>query len=310
MKPPLAASQGPDAGRADLLGPEQLALLGGLEFVAARVVDGFLLGLHRSPRRGLSAEFAELRAYRPGDDLRHLDWRMLGRSDRHFVKQFEEDTHLSAYVLLDSSSSMDWSSRPGTLPTKFWTAQVLAAALGLLLFRQGDRVGFAPFDARVRSWLPARGGRRHQSEFLRSVARQEPQGETEAGEPLQEVAIRMRRPGLVVLISDLLLDPEPTTRALRLLSHRGHHVQVLHLMDPGERSLGGMGPRRLRDPESGIELRVATAEVRAGYDRGVEAALRRWRSALRPARIAYEVVDTQAPLGSTLHRVLRTRARR
>jgi uncharacterized protein (DUF58 family) len=305
-----AAPPRPGRRRPDLLGPEELVALGGLEVLASRVVDGFLLGLHRSPRRGLSAEFAELRAYRPGDDLRHVDWRMVGRSDRFYVKQYEEDTHLGAYLLLDVSGSMGWSSRPGTLPPKLWYGQLLSAALALLLIRQGDRVGFAPFDRSVRDWLPARGGRRHQGELLRRIADQEARGETEAGEPLREAALRLRRPGMVILVSDLLLDPEGTARALRYLSHRGHQVLVLHLLDPGERDLSGTGTRRFRDPESGQELRVSVPDIRSAYRDAVDQALRSWRAALRPAGVDYHVVDTGSPFGPALRQVLRARARR
>ncbi len=296
--------------RPDLLGPAELAALGGLELVATKVVDGFLLGLHRSPRRGLSAEFAELRAYRPGDDLRHVDWRMVGRSDRFYVKQFEEDTHLGAYLLLDVSGSMGWSSQPGALPSKLWYGQLLTAAMGLLLIRQGDRVGFAPFDQGVRDWLPARGGRRHQAELLRRGAEQEARGETEAGEPVREVALRLRRPGMVILVSDLLLDAETTARALRYLSHRGHQVLVLHLLDPGERELSGTGTRLFKDPETGQELRVSVPEIRAAYRDAVEGAIRSWRAALRPSGVDYHLVDTSRPFGPTLRHVLRARARR
>lgn len=296
--------------RADLLAPEDLAALGGLELVSRRVVDGFLLGMHRSPRRGLSAEFAELRAYRPGDDLRHVDWRMVGRSDRFYVKQFEEDTHLSAYLLLDVSGSMDWSSRPGSLPTKLWYARLMTAALGLLLFRQGDRVGLGPFDHEVREWLPARGGGRHQSEFLHRVAGVEARGESRAEGVLREASLRLRRPGMVILVSDLLMDFEPTATGLRYLSHRGHQVIVVQVIDPGERELAGSGTARFRDPESGREIRVPVPEVRDAYRRAVERTLLDWQRALRPAGVDHLIADTSRPFGPTLAELLRSRARR
>ena len=139
----------PRAGRLDLLDPSSLSQLGGIEFIAREVVEGFLIGLHRSPHRGFSAEFAELRAYQAGDDLRHIDWRMFGRSDRYYVKQFEEETNLSAYLVLDVSRSMGWSSSPGDLPTKLWYAKHLAASIALILLRQGDSVGLVTFHDRV-----------------------------------------------------------------------------------------------------------------------------------------------------------------
>ena len=131
----------PNASRPDLLDAATLSQLGGIELIAREVVEGFLMGLHRSPHRGFSAEFAELRAYQAGDDLRYIDWRMFGRSDRYYVKQFEEETNLRAHLLVDVSKSMGWSSDPGVLPSKLWYAKHLAASLALILLRQGDSVG-------------------------------------------------------------------------------------------------------------------------------------------------------------------------
>ncbi|MSR23318.1 MAG: DUF58 domain-containing protein, partial [Gemmatimonadetes bacterium] len=157
------------ARRGDLLTPQDLAALGGLEILAKAVVDGFFLGLHRSPHRGFSAEFADHRGYRPGDDLRHIDWRMYARSDRYYVKQFEEETNLRAHLVLDVSASMGWTSSPGTLPTKLWYGRTLTGALALLLLRQGDRVGLATFDDRIRGWVPSRGGRGQWIELVRRL---------------------------------------------------------------------------------------------------------------------------------------------
>lgn len=236
---------------------------------------------------------------------------MVGRSDRFFVKQFEEETHLSAYILLDASGSMGWSSRPDALPTKLWYARHLAAAFGLLLLRQGDRVGLAPFDTQVRGWLPPRGGPGHRGPLLRALGEVQPSGETTAGDPLREVALRLSRPGLVVLLSDLLMqDPEPTLRALRFLAHRGHEVVVLHIMDPGERTLTGAGRARLRDPETGASLQISIPELRTTYAEAVETAIRGWRAALHPHAIGYHIIDTEAPFGGALRALLAARRRR
>src|SRR5690606_27250472 len=166
--------------RADLLAPQELAALGGLEFVARHVVEGFLAGLHRSPHRGFSVEFAEHRAYQPGDDLRYIDWRIFGRSDRYYIKQYEEETNLRAYLFLDVSASMDWSSRPGELPTKLWYAKQLAMCLALLLLRQGDGVGLTGFDAEIRAQVPTRGGRRHWHDLLIATEALTARGRTDA----------------------------------------------------------------------------------------------------------------------------------
>jgi uncharacterized protein (DUF58 family) len=302
-------SSGSASRRADLLSPGELARLGGLELLARSVVEGFLMGLHRSPHRGFSAEFAELRGYRPGDDLRHIDWRMYARSDRFYVKQFEEETNLRAYLLLDVSASMEWSSRPKTLPTKLWYGRLLAAALGLLLLRQGDRAGLAVFDDRVRTWLPDRGGKRQWGEMVRRLQEAEAQGVTDPTGALKATALRLRRRGLVVLISDLLVDPRETLRALEFLRHRGNQVLVFHLLDPGEREIEGSGEVRFRDPETGEELRVDVPEMRREYREAVERALEEWRRQLRPSGIDYHVMDTSIPLTKALRAALEKRAR-
>jgi uncharacterized protein (DUF58 family) len=295
--------------RPDLLSPAELAALGGLELVARQVVEGFVTGLHRSPHRGFSVEFAEHRAYQPGDDLRHLDWRMFGRSDRYYVKQFEQETNLRAYLLVDASGSMSWSSAPGELPPKLWYGRQLAAALSLLLIRQGDAVGLVGFDEVVRAHIPPRGAHTHWHELLLALGRLEGSGRTEAGTALREIAGRLRRRGLVILLSDLLVDPETTRLALRYLRHRGHEVLVLHLLDPGERELPGVGDARFVDPETGEELPVSVADLRSEYRQAVERALADWRQALEPAGISYELIETDQPMAAALRAFLLKRER-
>lgn len=297
------------ADRPDLFDPTALAQLGGIELIARQVVEGFLMGLHRSPHRGFSAEFAELRAYQPGDDLRYIDWRMYGRSDRFYVKQFEEETNLRAYLLLDVSSSMAWSSDPGRLPTKAWYAKHLAASLGLILLRQGDLVGFAAFEETVHTRLRPRGGRKQWHELVSRLAAVRSGGGTSAHTALRDIAVRLSRRGLVILLSDLLVDPEETGLALRFLRHRGHEVMVFHLMDPGERELPATGDARFFDPETQDELQVSVADMRAEYRAAVASALDEWRRGLRPQGIEYEVIDTDQPFIYALRAYLHKRQR-
>jgi uncharacterized protein (DUF58 family) len=295
--------------RADLLRPHELAALGGLEFVARQVVEGFIAGLHRSPHRGFSVEFAEHRMYQPGDDLRYIDWRMYGRSDRYYIKQFEEETNLRGYLLLDVSASMAWTSAPGALPSKLWYAKQLVACLSLMLVRQGDAVGMMAFDAALRSHVAPRGGRRHWHELLRSVIPLDAAGTTDPGSALRDLAARLRRRGLVVLISDLLVDPESTRLALRFLRHRGHEVLVFHLLDPGERELPAMSEARFIDPETDEEVPVSVADMRREYREAVEHALAEWRRELAPQSVDYVVVGTDEPLANALRAYLHKRER-
>ncbi|HEX6064865.1 MAG TPA: DUF58 domain-containing protein [Longimicrobiales bacterium] len=293
--------------RVDLLHPRDLAELGGLEFVAREVVEGFLTGLHRSPHRGFSVEFAEHRMYQAGDDLRYIDWRMFGRSDRYYVKQFEEETNLRTYLLIDTSSSMAWTSAPGELPEKLWYAKQLAACIALLLLRQGDSVGLVAFDEQLRALTPPRGGRRHWYDIVRAVSELEAHGPTEAAHALRDIAGRLRRRGLVVLISDLLVDPDATRLALRFLRHRGHEVLVFHLMDPGERELPQVGDARFVDPETEEELPIAVADMRREYRDAVQQAVREWRATLTPLGIDYNLLETHQPMARPLRAYLRKR---
>ena len=295
--------------RPDLMDPASLAQLGGVELIARQVVEGFLMGLHRSPHRGFSAEFAELRAYQPGDDLRYIDWRMFGRSDRYYVKQFEEETNLRAYLLLDVSASMGWSSRPDNLPTKAWYAKHLVASLALILLRQGDSVGLTSFHDRVVMQVQPRGGRRQWHELVQRLSGAEVEGGTRAQTALRHLAIRLRRRGLVIIVSDLLVDPEATRAALRFLRHQGHEVLVFHLLDPGERELPAAADARFYDPETGEELQVSVADMREEYRAAVTEALAEWERSLRPHGIDYRVVDTSEPLALSLRAYLRKRER-
>src|SRR6266705_1450894 len=250
------------ATRVDLLDPAEVARLGGIEIVAQGVVEGFLAGIHRSPFRGFSVEFTEHRAYQPGDEPRYLDWKMLARSDRLFVKQFEEETNLRAMILVDASRSMAWRGAPARL-TKRAYGDRLAAALALILLRQRDATGLITFDEAVREVVPARRG-------------------------------------LVVLVSDLLFDRDLALTALRYLRHRGHQVIVVHLMDPAEAELSGPPEVRFRDPESAASVVVRPRELARVYGETVRREIAAWRTACRRHGIAYHHVLTDMPFGMAL----------
>lgn len=294
--------------RADLLDPATLVQLGGIDIIARQVVQGFLLGLHRSPNRGFSSEFAELRAYRPGDDLRTIDWRMFARSDRFYVKQYEEETNLRAYMLLDVSESMAWTSQP-TLPTKLWYAKHLAAALSLILIRQGDIVGFMAFHDRIVRQVRARGGKVHWRLLLQHLHALTGEGGTQAGSAIRNVAMRLQRKGLVILISDLLVEPEETAKALIYLKHTGHEVMVFHLIDPGERDLPTTGETRFIDPETGESLQVSVADMRKEYRDAVDDAVAEWTTKLASQGIAYSTIGTDEALSRALRLFLWKRER-
>jgi uncharacterized protein (DUF58 family) len=288
-----------DAPRIDLLDPAEVARLGGIEIVVPGVVEGFLAGIHRSPFRGFSVEFTEHRAYQPGDEPRYLDWKILARSDRLFVKQFEEETNLRAMILVDASRSMAWRGEPARL-TKRAYADRLAAALALILLRQRDATGLITFDEVVRQVIPARVKAGQWTRLVRGLLGTPDGNGTAAQAALLHLTSLLARRGLVVLLSDLLFERELALTALRYLRHRGHQVVVVHLMDPAEVELAGPPEVRFRDPESSASVVVRPRELARAYADTVRRELSAWRTACRRHGIAYHHVLTDMPFGMAL----------
>jgi uncharacterized protein (DUF58 family) len=296
------------APRADLFDPASLAALGRIEIVARWIVDGFMSGLHRSPRKGFSVEFAEYRPYQPGDDLRYIDWKIVARADRWVVKQYEEETNLRASIVLDVSKSMAWSGQQlyalagteqssGLRLTKLAYGERLTAALALLLLRQRDAVGLVRFDSEIRSAVPPRA---RNGQWRRVVAALEEPGAGRASSApiaLEQAARLINRRGMIVLVSDLLMDIPEVERAVRGLRAVGHDVTVLHLMDPAERELPSSGEAVFVDPESAMEIAASVADVRAAYRQTVGEVIDEWRTMFTSIGASYELIFTDEPFG-------------
>ena len=294
--------------RADLFNPASIAALGRIEIVARWVVDGFLTGLHRSPRKGFSVEFAEHRPYLPGDDLRYLDWKIQARSDRWVVKQFEEETNLRATIVLDVSRSMEWSGAAGRL-TKLRYAEHLVAAIALLLLRQRDSVGIIRFDEVLRTVLPPRARRQQWRRIIASLEEPGTGKESHAPEALMQAGRVIRRPGMVILISDLLMDEKHVGDAVAALRAAGHDVSVFHIVDPAERDLSVASEAIFVDPESGANVAVRVADVRDAYKTTVDEAFEEWRSRIVGSGASYVLVPTDVPFGVPLRRAFAARQR-
>jgi uncharacterized protein (DUF58 family) len=280
--------------------------MGHIEIVARWIVDGFLSGLHRSPRKGFSVEFAEYRPYQPGDDLRYVDWRIVARSDRWVVKQFEEETNLRAAIVLDVSRSMVWRGAPQRL-TKLAYAERLVAALALLFLRQRDAVGLVRFDEAVRTAIMPRA---RTTQWRRIIAALDGPGAgraSNAAEGLAQAARMVRRPGMIILISDLLTELEPVDKAIRALSVAGHDITVLHIMDPAERDLAAAGDAVFVDPETDLAVPATVADVRDAYRETVDEAIGEWRDTLARTGTRYETVFTDVPFGLPLRRAFAAR---
>jgi uncharacterized protein (DUF58 family) len=305
VAPPMYRSNpSSDRTRLDLLDPMEVSKLGGLEIITQGVVEGFLSGLHRSPRRGFSVEFAEHRMYQAGDELRYVDWKILGRNDRLYVKQFEEETNLRAMIVFDISRSMAWSGAPERTLSKLAYAQRLIAALTLVLIRQRDAAGLITFDDDVRSVTPPRARLSHWYQLLQVLGGVEA-GQGTAAEPaLRRVIGQLRRRGLVVFVSDLLLDGGLALKALRFLRHRGHQVLVLHIMDPGEVALGGPNEARFEDPETRAAVVLRPRDWAGAYRDTVQRVVSEWRLACRRHGIGYHRVTSNTPFGVVLREAL------
>ena len=285
------------------LDPEVISRLSRLDLIARLVVEGFITGLHRSPYHGFSAEFSEHRPYMPGDPLRDLDWKAYGKTDRLYVKQYEEETNLKAYLLLDTSGSMDFQS--GGPLSKFRYAASLAAALSYLMLRQRDAVGLMLFHERIDSYIPPRSVQSHLQVVLREISQVRPAADTRMAPAFHDLAERISRRGLIVVISDLLDDPQEVLMGLRHFRHRGHEVIVFHVLDPREQDLDFGSETRFYDLEDPDQiLTTQPRHIQHEYREMMDGLVRTYRYHCAEARIGYVLLDTTTPFDVALSRYL------
>jgi uncharacterized protein (DUF58 family) len=288
------------------LDPRALARIGRVNLVARGVVEGFITGLHKSPYHGHSVEFAEHRQYSPGDPLRYIDWRAYARTDRLLVKLFEDETNVRCYLLLDRSASMNYGT--GGL-TKLEYGCYLAASLAYLMLKQQDSVGLLVFDTKLRRYIPPRSAKRHLHAILGELSRAEAHEETDLGRTLEDLARRVTRRGLIILVSDLLDDEQSVIRGLKLFRHMKHEVIVFHVMDPYEVSFPFEHEVILRDMETGEEVPAVPWEIRREYVGRVAAWIDRYRTTLRQSGIDYVPLRTSTTYDVALLSYLEKRQR-
>jgi uncharacterized protein (DUF58 family) len=297
----------PRAREGRFLDPAVVARLGTLELKARTIVEGFLSGLHRSPFKGFSVEFAEYRQYIPGDDLSTIDWKVFARSDRYYVKKFEEETNLDCHLLLDVSGSMGYGAHYGL--TKFEYGACLAASLAYLMNRQRDAVGLTEFDESVVAMLPASTRPGHLRALLVTLDRLETAHETNVSKPLHQLAEALTKRGMVVLISDLLDDPDAVIRGLKHFQFRGIDVVVFHVLDPDEIDFPFERATRFEDLETREEIMAVPGAVRDHYLKAIGGLIDRYRRELGSIGIDYQLLSTKHPLELALLSYLSTRAR-
>ncbi len=288
------------------LDPATVGKLQNMELKARLIVEGYIAGLHRSPYHGFSVEFAEYRPYMQGDSIKSIDWKVYGKTDRTYVKVFEEETNLIANILLDKSGSMGF---PEAGVTKLDYGCMLAASLTYLMNRQQDAVGLCLFDDEVRRLIPHRSVRRQMFQVLHALESTKPGAKTSIAPALHEMAERMTRRGLVVLISDLMDDPQKVLMGLKHFRHKGNEVIVFHILDPREMDIDYKQAVEFEDMETGQKLRVEPQFLREQFQRDVRAWADTMERGCKNHAIDYHLLRTDTPFDTALTAYLGKRAR-
>ena len=285
--------------------PASLAKYGRLTLIAREIVEGFLSGVHKSPYKGFSVEFAEHRQYYPGDEIRHIDWRAFGKTDRYYIKEYEEETNLQAHLLVDASGSMAFR---GKGPSKFEYAQYLAASLAYLMLHQLDAVGLAIHDNRLRELIVPRANAKHLLHLIHTLEKTRPGGETRLAPLWHQLAVQLKRRGLVIILSDCFDQIGPLLYALRHLRHRRHEVLLFHILAPEEIDFPFSKWTQFRSLENADDkVLVDSRRLRAEYQRSFQGFCRQLREQVGKMQIDYHLMRTDEPVDRALGVYLRKR---
>ncbi len=286
------------------LKPEVVAKLSNMSLRARLVVEGYIIGQHKSPYHGFSVEFAEHRAYGPGDEIRHVDWKLYGKTDRYYVKRYEEETNLRSYIILDTSDSMNFSSGP---VSKLDYASYLSAAIAYLMLNQQDGIGLVTFDERIQQFIPPRSTPSHLNTVLTRLEQIKTGTDTKLGSTLHEMAERIKKRGLVIVISDLLDNPDDVLDGLKHFRHNKQEVIVFHILDRQELLFDFNARTRFRDMESGETITTEPWHIRKDYQELVNKFQDNYRKRCRERHIDYIPLFTDESLDGALNEYLRKR---
>jgi uncharacterized protein (DUF58 family) len=292
--------------RSNFIDPSVLATLDSLEMRARVVVEGFIAGLHKSPKRGFSVEFTDYRHYQQGDDLRHVDWKLYGRSDKFYIKQYEDETNVRCHILLDSSASMAYASDG---MSKLEYARTLASALSYFIMRQKDAVGLITFDEKIRDYIPAQSRQLHLIRILRSLHELKAGTTTNIVRPLTDLAMSLNRKSLVILISDMLEDEQATIKALQQLRAMGNEVIVFHVLDDQELHFNFNESTEFIDLETAEKHITSPAAVRNAYLANLNNYLSDCKKRCQSSGVDYCLLNTSQPLDKALASYLARRTR-
>jgi uncharacterized protein (DUF58 family) len=290
------------------LRPEVIRQVSRLDLRAKFIVEGFLAGLHASPFHGFSVEFSEHRKYVPGDDLKDLDWNVYAKTDKYYLKKFEAETNVTAYLVMDLSASMAYTYRQEL--TKFEYAISLAAALGYLMIHQQDPVGLVTFDTRIQASLPPRSKRTQLGTILAVLANLKPAGQTDLSHCLHQLAVMIRSRSLVLLFSDLLTDPQPVLQGLHHLRHRGNEIILFHILDEAETHFPFDGVIEFEDVEDHNKLTIDARGMRGDYLQTLGEFREFYRTECAKANIDYVPMDTSVGFDKALLEYLLSRQKR
>ncbi len=286
--------------------PRVLSELGGLELRARRIMEGLVAGLHKSPFQGFSVEFAEHREYSPGDDFRHIDWRVFGRTDRYYVRTYEQETNFDCYIVVDSSESMQFQSEPSAL-SKFEYSQMLAVALGWLVLRQRDSAGLCLFDREVCDMVPTSNAPAHIHRMIESIDTARTSEVSAIGSSLHSLTRRLPRRGVVVVLSDLFEEHDTLLGGLKNLRHAGHDVSLVQIVDPAEQDFPFDGPTLFRGMESLADHSVDPRSLAKAYREEFAAFQKQLRFSCQRQGIDHTLVRTEESVDTAIARCLRAR---
>jgi uncharacterized protein (DUF58 family) len=290
------------------LKPELASQIKRLDLRAQMIVKGFLQGMHSSPYHGFSVEFSEHRLYAPGDDPKDIDWQAYAKTERYYVKKFEAETNITGYIVMDLSQSMDYTYRQNL--TKFDYCICLAAALSYLMLMQQDPVGLITFDQKIRANLPPKSRRSQFGAILSQLTKLKVAGQTELKSPLLQLASMLKHKSLIMLMSDLLADIDPTLEAIRILKHAGHDVIVFHVLDEAEVEFPFTGLVQLEDPETKQSVNVNADDICQEYKENVQKFRADLKKGLSESKIDYVPLDTSMPYDKAITEYLVSRRSR
>jgi len=292
--------------KSKFLDPKLIARLDNMSLKASLVVEGFIVGLHKSPYHGFSVEFSEHRSYTIGDEIRHIDWKLWGKTDKYFIKQFEEETNLKSYILLDQSKSMDYKSEQ---VSKLEYGQILSASLAYLMLKQQDAVSLTLFDNAIKSHIPPRSKNSHLNLLLSKLENVKAESKTKISKILHETADTINKRGLIILISDLFDDPEDVISGLKHFRYKGHEVIVFHILDVQEIELDFSENICFEDMETGERIITDPRHIREEYKSAINDLCIYYKNKCRERKIDYVPIHTNQKLDIALSEYIIKRKR-